>query len=134
MRTYQKELFGDYVKYTASGGINAAGVPVVVAHGRRDKTISFAYQSVISKRDTITNPNVVYYIGEGKNDGHNEIWHAPEAVDYKRRIDEEIKKAAKNADESLKIKLLAEVDHELYSRVNGELFELIADTFISALD
>lgn len=134
LRTYQKELFGDYVKYTASGGINAAGVPVVVAHGRRDKTISFAYQSVISKRDNITNPNVVYYIGEGKNDGHNEIWHAPESVDYKREIDEKIKKAAKNADESQKIKLLAEVDHELYSRVNGELFDLIADTFTSSVE
>ena len=134
LRTYQKELFGDYVNYTGSGGINAVDIPVVVAHGRRDKTISFAYQSIMSKRDAITNPNVVYYIGEGNNDGHNEIWHAPEAVDYKRLVDEQIKKAAKNVDESQKIKLLAETDHELYSRVNGELFDLIADTFARAIN
>lgn len=83
MWLYQTILFGKEAHLTAVDGINKAGVPVMVVHGTKDRTVSFDSASIISKREMITNPNVVYKVcdQEGKN-GHNNLFMSDRAISY----------------------------------------------------
>ena len=133
---YQKILFQDYVEYTGVRGVNAAGVPVLIAHGVEDKVILYGTQSIIARRDEITNPNVEYYIGEGAQSGHDSIWHSVRSAAYRKEIAEKVKQAkeAKGGgwtDDDLR-EIYKTVDHELYSEVNAELFDGILNMFDTA--
>ena len=133
---YQRILFGDYVECSAVKGINSVNIPVLVAHGKEDKVIRFDKQSIIAKRAEITNPNVAYYIGEGLQGDHNNIWHSKESAYYQKQVEKELKNLQKAKGEKLtdeeKANFYKTVDHRLYSEVNKELMQKIVDMFSSA--
>lgn len=135
LNAYQKELFGKYVDYCGVNGINSTNIPVLIAHGTEDKTISFDGQSVIAHKDEITNPNVRYYITDGILGGHDSIWHSERAAKYKLQVEEQLKKLAdggKPTEEQL-AEFYAGVDNELYSEVNAELMNNIVTMFDQAV-
>ena len=134
---YQRMLFGDYVDCNAVAGINSKPIPVLVAHGITDKTITFNTQSIISHKNEFTNKNVQYYIGRGLNGGHDDIWHSKEAYIYKKEIDSDAKLLSFERGEQLteqeQIAFCNTVDHRLYSAPNEELMDKIISMFKSAL-
>lgn len=133
---YQKILFRDYTQYTGVKGINSTDIPVVIAHGENDKVISYNAQSITAQKDKITNPNVIYYTGKGLLSGHDTIWHSERSARYQQEIAALIKskkqdKGGKLTDGELR-DIYRLVDNGLYSEVNGELFDLILQTFRKA--
>lgn len=129
---YQKMIFGDYVNCNAIRGINQSNIPVLVAHGRTDETISFEKQSVIAYKDEITNPYVRYYIGEGLQGSHTGIWHSDASERYQRQVKADLRALEKekgNLTYEEKAAFYAEVDHALYSEVNVELMNQIKQLF-----
>lgn len=133
---YQKVLFGGYTGCSGVKGINAAGIPVLLAHGTKDKVISYTRQSVVSHRAEIENPNVQYYIRSEAQGGHNSIWHSERSAAYRKEIADGLKALKKEKGKPSRAELAEyykNVDHALYSEVNGELAGLILDLFKSAM-
>lgn len=130
---YQKILFKDYTKYDGVKGINSTNIPVLIAHGDRDKVIPFDRQSVISLRHEIRRDNVVYYVGKDEHSGHNTIMHSKAAVRYQKEVAEKLAdlKARKGKDITENdLKAFCDtVNHSLYSEVNEELMCQIIDMF-----
>lgn len=125
---YQKILFKNYVGCTAVDGINASGVPIVLAHGLQDKVIDYSLQSITSKRPEIYNKNVTYYSGVGLQSGHDSIWHSTASIEYQN----EISQKTKNLSDAELVEFYKTVDHRLYSEINLELFDLVLQTFNKA--
>ena len=130
---YQRLLFDDYVDCNAIRGINESNIPVIVAHGKTDKTISYDMQSIIAHRDKIVNPHVQYYIGEGLQGSHTGIWHSERSEIYQKQIKTELKALEKAKGRELtyaeKTEFYSTVNHALYSEVNQELMQQIVQTF-----
>ncbi len=84
---YQLLLFGKQAAYTASDGINRAGIPVMIVHGDRDDTINGS-NAIPNRRDKITNPHVVYIerVGEGIGT-HNGVLKSEASLLYKAEVD-----------------------------------------------
>ena len=134
---YQRFLFGDYVKESGVKGINSTDIPVLIAQGVDDKTITYDGQSVMAHKSEITNPNVQYYVGKGLQGSHDGIWKSKEALMYQSEIASELKlreieKGAELTYEE-KVDFYKTVDHELYSAVNVELMTQILEMFDGAL-
>jgi len=135
---YQKALFGSYVNESGVKGINSVDIPVLVAQGIDDETITYDGQSITAKKSEITNKNVTYYIGRGVHGDHNNIWHSKEACLYQLEVASdlkllEIQKGDKLTD-SEKAEYFKNVNHELYSAVNLPLMERVVDTFKKGLN
>ena len=130
---YQKLLFKNYVKYNGVMGINSVDIPVLIAQGVDDKTITYDGQSVMAHKEEITNPNVRYYVGYGEQGDHNNIWHSVRAANYQKEVESQLKKlqiekGGKLTDDE-KREFYKSVDHTLYSEVNEELMEQIVAMF-----
>ena len=136
--TYQKYLFGDYTQYNAVDGINSTDIPVLVAQGVDDTVITPDKLSITAHLDKITNENVRVYYGTGLQGTHSGIWHSIEAEEYVRKIEKELLSLEEKKGEKLTSDELAafyeNVDHRLYSEVNGELVDLIFKTFEEGLN
>ena len=134
---YQKILFKDYVKLNGVTGINSSNIPVLIAHGIGDKTITYDTQSIVSHKDEITNPNVVYYTGYGVHGDHNDIWHSKQSVLYRMEIADRLRHMEIEKGGALTYKERCEfyktVDHRLYSEINYELMDKILELFNKAL-
>jgi alpha-beta hydrolase superfamily lysophospholipase len=134
---YQKILFGDYIKYNGVSGINSSDIPVLIAHGIDDKIITYDAQSIVSHKDEITNPNVVYYTGYGTHGDHNNIWHSKESAIYQMEIAHRLKHLEFEKGDALsyeeKCEFYKTVDHRLYSEVNAELMDQILEIFNKTL-
>ena len=130
---YQKILFGDYIKYNGVVGINTPNIPVLIAHGIDDKIITYDAQSIVSHKDEITNPNVVYYTGYGIHGDHNNIWHSTDSAIYQMEIADRLKRMEIEKGDTLsyeeKCEFYKTVDHRLYSEVNHELMDKILELF-----
>ncbi len=99
---YQKYLFGSFSNVSAMNSINSTDTPVMIIHGSKDSTILFDGASIISKRDRITNSNIVYKICQDENhNGHNNLFMSEDAVRYGNEIDEDY--------------------YEIYKRYNGDI-------------
>lgn len=114
---YQRAVFGDYVEYNGVRGINATDIPVLIAQGEGDETITMHGESIYAHLDELTNPNVTVYYGRGAQADHNGIWHSDEAARY----------MADAADDNV-------IDHRRYSEVNADLVALILQTFEAGLE
>ena len=130
---YQKILFKDYVKYNGLRGINSGSIPVLIAQGIDDTTITYDKQSIMAYKEQITNPNVVYYEGFGLQGDHNNIWHSKESAIYQSEVASmlkklEIEKKGKLTDAE-KAAFYEGVDHALYSEINPALFQQILEMF-----
>lgn len=66
MKNHEYKYFGEYALYTSVGGINNYNIPVMVLHGKNDKTVPINY-SLYSYKDQITNPNAVFKLFETKS-------------------------------------------------------------------
>lgn len=137
LNTYQTILFGSYTKCDAIKGINDSNIPILVAHGVDDKVVTFDGQSILSLKDQITNPNVIYYIGKGLQGDHVSILHSINAIAYQKNVASDLKLKKMQKKEELtneeKAMIYSKVNHELYSQVNEELFEKIVEMFNSTL-
>ncbi len=135
--SYQKTLFGKFVDYDAIKGINRSGIPILVAQGVDDKTVTFDGQSITAKINDIKNPNVKYYLGKGLQGGHDTIWHSQRAVTYQTQVKNKLKLLEKQKEDELSEQELKAfyktVDHELYSEVNYDLLRRVVALFDSTL-
>ena len=118
---YQRMLFGKYCDLTSLMGVNSVKIPVLIAHGNSDETISFDNLSLISHRAEITNPNVKYYYGTNYQGGHDSIWHSEKSILYKKEVDKKIKSFKRDYD--AKVEYCKTVDHQLYSEINYDLLD-----------
>lgn len=138
LNVYQKFLFKNYTKYNAVRGINSTDIPVFIAHGNKDSIISFYKQSVISHKSEIREKNVIYYIGTDVQSGHNTILHSEQAIEYQKKIKNDLNQLKKEKDRELTYEELVafceNVDHALYSEVNEELMEQIVKLFNNSLN
>ncbi len=137
LNAYQTLLFKDYTKHDAVKGINSTNIPVYIAHGNRDRVISFGHQSVISHRDEIRKRNVTYYTGTNAQAGHNTILHSQRAVAYQEKVEKDLKRLKKEYDRELTQEEQTEfcngIDHALYSEINMEMMQEILSMFNKAL-
>ena len=135
--TYQKVLFGDYIKYNGVMGINATDAPVLIAQGVDDTIIRPDGQSITAHMDEITNPDVTLYWGKGYQGSHMGIWHSDDAEAYVRVVESTIKERERELSRALtdheKKEIYLAVDHERYSAVNEELLSLMIQTFEKGL-
>lgn len=67
---HQQLMFGDAVRLSAVAAINATDTPVMVIHGNGDTVIPYDEGSIMSQRERITNPNVVFVTRSGSH--HND--------------------------------------------------------------
>ena len=135
---YQRILFKKYVNYNAVKGINSVDIPVLIAQGVDDKTITYDEQSITAHREEITNPNVQYYVGKGVQGSHDGIWHSKEAILYQKEVESELRLLAIEKGGKLtraeKVEFFKTVNHKLYSAVNEELLSKVVETFTGTLD
>ena len=133
LTAYQKLLFKNYVKYNGVLGINSVDIPVLIAQGVDDKVITYDGQSVMARKEEITNPNVRYYEGYGLQGDHDNIWHSVRSAVYQQEVESQLKKLQKEKGEKLtddeKREFYKSVDHALYSEVNEELMQQIVAMF-----
>ena len=79
----QKLTFGDTFELTAVDALNSTDTPVLILHGDADTTVGYNTASIISQKDSVTNPNVQYIVcGDDRRDGHNNLFYSQAAHDY----------------------------------------------------
>ena len=134
---YQKLLFHGYTNQNGVKGINSVDIPVLIAQGIDDKTITYDGQSITAHKSEITNPNVHYYIGKGLQGSHDGIWHSKEALLYQNEVESELKLMQIEKGEKLsrdeKAEYYKTVNHKLYSAVNTDLMKQVIDMFDGTL-
>ena len=83
--------FGSDANRSASRAIDGSGLPVLVVHGTEDAVVTYDGTSIISQRDSISNPQVIYLTmsEEGRN-GHNSYFYSPESQDYLNECAEQL--------------------------------------------
>lgn len=90
---YQTMLFGSTVGITAVDGINKTDIPVMIIHGNKDEDISYDRTSIISHKDEITNPNVIFKTCSIENrNGHKTLFRSAAAIEYINAKNEEYTK------------------------------------------
>ncbi len=134
---YQKHLFKDYTNYTAVKGINSTNIPVLIAHGDRDFTISFSGQSVISHRREIRKEKVYYIVTSKEQGGHETILHSLAAIEYQKKIKNFLEELEDKTEDGLTDEQLTafcnKVNHSLYSQVNEDLMGKVVKVFDCAI-
>lgn len=133
---YQRMLFQDYVEHNSVRGINSVDIPVLVAHGVDDTTITYDGQSIMAHRDAITNPNVQYITTRGVQGTHDGILLSKQALLYRAEVASDLALIEKQKGKKLTNSELAEyyatVNHALYSQVNPELMSSVVAMFDGA--
>ena len=134
---YQKKLFGSYVNYNGVRGVNSVDIPVLIAHGKNDSTISYDAQSLISRRGEITNKKVVFLTYDGVIGTHSGILRSERAELYRKSVDEQIAQIKNQYGKSQaydKIRrVVADTDHALYSEINYDLLDKTVKMFDNIL-
>lgn len=120
----QKNKFGDYLSYNAVKGINATNTPSLIIHGKDDKTIRYDVESIIAKKELITNLNFDYLLVE--NVGHTSVLYSNEANLYQQEVNNQIK-SIKNKKQ--KTEYVNSIDDYAYSHLNEELFNKIVQFY-----
>jgi alpha-beta hydrolase superfamily lysophospholipase len=133
---YQRFLFQDYVEHNSVRGINSVNIPVLVAHGVDDTTITYDKQSIMAHRNEITNPNVQYLTTRGIQGTHDGILFSKEALLYRAEVASDLALIEKQKGEKLTKSELAAyyatINHKLYSQVNLDLMNSIVTMFDKA--
>lgn len=80
----ERYKFGNYLEYTAVGGINHSNLPTLVVHSNDDPTVSPDVESIMKRKDDITNPNVSYLSID--NRGHSDVFYTDEAIKYQKEV------------------------------------------------
>lgn len=113
---YQTMLFGKDAKINAVDGINKSqNTAVMIIHGDNDKTINYDGASIISHREEILNPNVIYKTCSTENhNGHSDLLKSEASRLYVEQKNKEYK--------------------EIYDNYNGDIPKELKDQFYSNID
>ncbi|MDR2106281.1 MAG: lysophospholipase [Coriobacteriales bacterium] len=76
----QRMVFGSAMDVTATDGINASGIPVLVMQGSNDEEITADVLSIYAYRDEITNSKTEYLLTDGD---HEWLYASPAAQEYR---------------------------------------------------
>jgi alpha-beta hydrolase superfamily lysophospholipase len=136
MRNIEKQLFGDTAKLTAVGGINKAGIPVMIVQSSDDDVITAKKTSIYAHRKEITNPHteIVYLDGEDSA-GHEFVFCSKEQREYmdKALADWEAYKAANKNASKFQWAEEYHFDKLKANELNAELMERIHIFFNNAI-
>ena len=138
MMIHQRLNFGKKLDILAADGINKAGIPVLVVHGKEDKTVRLSGSALFSCKEDIISPKVQYLLWEkeGQN-GHLDILYSIDAMEYDRQIGREYEQLLKLTKKKLskedKKEFFDTVDKERTSVPNKELMEKIVEFFEQAV-
>jgi hypothetical protein len=98
-------LFGKAALLKASDGIEKSGVPVMIVHGKEDKTISYTGAAIMAHKEQIKNPNAVFLTrNEAGQNGHSDMHMTARANRYRAQKDNELRE--------LKERIGGDVPHE----------------------
>ena len=133
----QKNLFGSYTELNGAAAINSVSCPVLIAHGIKDMVVEYPSPvSLIFHKNEIRSENVTYYTGTGNRGSHDTVWRSSEAVDYQEQVKKELellrKKKGKSFTPEDEAAFVSGIDHDLYSAINTELFEMAVRMFDQA--
>ncbi len=125
---YQRRLFGKNAGLSAVNGINGSNTPVLIIHGIADEAIAYNGASIISHRDEITNPNVVYKTCDvAGQDGHKTLLKSAAAINYAKKINAEYKAIFDQYDgkipDSVNAEFYGKVDKFLASQLDPNLMD-----------
>jgi dienelactone hydrolase len=133
--TYQRIKFGDYSSLKAVDGINKKPTKVLIAHGKEDTRFPIERDSIYSHKSEISNPNVIYYLGEGTFSGHSSILYSQDANDYQELLSQQYQALLDDKKELTYEEQKAfydTIDDSLYSQINPTLFSNIITMFNEA--
>ncbi len=131
---YHCMLFGENANISAIDGINSSNVPVMLIHGTEDKTLRYDWSGIISHKNKITNPNVLYISRNqpGQN-GHADLMFSLKAIAYqqeKKAEWEALQAQYNNAiPEQAEQQYYAGINKALASQLDANLFEEINSFF-----
>ena len=131
LNVLQNKDFKEYKDYNSVKGLNDSNVPALIIHGVDDKTILYDKDSIISRKDLITNPNVTYYTQEGLNAAHSNIIYSEESIRYQKEVTKTLKEITKNKDSARFEQYYNEIDHQLYSQIDNEILNQILNFYNS---
>ena len=127
-------LFGKYATLSALDGINRGDVPVMLIYGTEDALVRYDKTSTVAYKNKITNPNVVIYpMNEKNQNGHNSIFHNENSVGEIARINARISELKQKYGENIPTEerqaVYADADLDLYNLPNDKLLGDINDFF-----
>ena len=111
----------------------------MIIHGIADEAIAYNGASLISHRDEITNPNVVYKTCDvAGQDGHKTLLKSAAAVNYAKTINAEYKAIFDRYNgkipDSVNAEFYGKVDKFLASQLDPNLMDQINDFYEQALE
>lgn len=114
-------IFGKYANLSAVEGINKSDIPVMVIHGTEDGTIGYNRSAIISKKDSVTNPNVEYLtISDDAINGHSSIFYSQQAGYYRNSINAEYAKIKEQYPDGVPENIVKEFYEKVdYAKANG---------------
>lgn len=125
-----KLTFGSKANISAVDAINSSDAHVMIIHGTGDEVVKFDGVSIISHKDEITNPNVVYKEIDGKLNGHNNIFMTEESVEYLEELDKE--------HDELEMQYNGEIPHdiekEFYNKIDKDITSQLSEQFMSDIN
>ena len=133
-----KFLFGEHSELSGIKGINQSGIPIMLVHGTKDKTIPIHTAAIVAHKSEITNPNVVQKIlsTEGQN-GHTSIFLNEDSLDYVKEVNQRYatlyESYQKNVPHEVRAEFFESVDRDLINTPNLALMEEIHEFFLRAI-
>ena len=85
---YNLLVFGNAVSNDAVSGINGSASPVMIIHGKDDKTVKYDGAALINYNERITNSGAVYLGVEGR--GHNNTLYSDSAMALNKEYEDKI--------------------------------------------
>lgn len=125
-----KLTFGSKANISAVDSINSSDAHVMIIHGTGDEVVKFDGASIISHKDEITNPNVIYKEIDGKLNGHNNIFMTEEGEEYLEELNEEHDELEKQYNGEIP----REIEKDFYDKIDKNLTGRLSETFMNDIE
>ena len=133
-----KLTFGSKANISAVDSINSSDAHVMIIHGTGDEVVKFDGASIISHKDEITNPNVVYKEIDGKLNGHSNIFMTEEGEEYLEELNEEYDELDKQYNgeipHDIEKDFYDKIDKNLTSQLSRQFMNDVNDFYMNALE
>lgn len=110
----------------------------MIIHGTGDEVVKFDGASIISHKDEITNPNVVYKEIDGKLNGHSNIFMTEEGEEYLEELNEEYDELDKQYNgeipHDIEKDFYDKIDKNLTSQLSRQFMNDVNDFYMNALE
>ena len=136
---YCRMKFGRDYDLSAVDGINKADIPVLVIHGKNDRTVRYDSAAIINQRKRIKNKQVKYTVMKKKRmRGHNNYLFSKKAIKYiysvvnpayQELFDEYYGTIPDDAREQF----FKELDADLLNEINMDIVDAVDEFFGAAL-